>query len=56
MTPWKAVHTVRDMVDLMHDTSVQILEEKKRALAEGGEEAMKELTAQGKDIMSVLRE
>lgn len=48
------LHTVRDMIDVMHDTSVEILNEKKAALAKGGEEAMLELTASGKDIISVL--
>lgn len=49
------MHIVRDMVDLIENTSIEILEEKKAALAKGGEEAMKELTAGGKDIISVLR-
>jgi hypothetical protein len=52
--PWKTLHHTRDMVDLMHQTSIEIMEEKKRALDLGGE-ALKQLTAEGKDIMSILR-
>lgn len=48
------LHTLRDMIDLMHNTSVGILKEKKAALEKGGEDAMLELTAGGKDIISVL--
>lgn len=44
------------MVDLIEKTSIDILEKKKVALARGGEDAMKELTAGGKDIISVLCE
>jgi hypothetical protein len=53
--PWKTLHQTRDMVDLMHQTSVEIMEKKMHALASEGEEAMKQLTAEGKDMMSILR-
>lgn len=48
------LHTLRDMIDLMHNTSIGILNEKKAALEKGGEDAMLDLTAGGKDIISVL--
>ncbi|KAE9401990.1 cytochrome P450 [Gymnopus androsaceus JB14] len=51
--PWKAVHDVRDMVMYMHEFSVKIYEEKKRALEEGDEAVMRQL-GQGKDILSIL--
>ena len=34
---WKILHDVRDIVDLMYNTSVEIFEPKKKALAEGDE-------------------
>ncbi|KAE9385221.1 cytochrome P450 [Gymnopus androsaceus JB14] len=51
--PWKAVHEVRDMVMYMHEFSVKIYEEKRRALEEGDEAVMRQL-GQGKDILSIL--
>lgn len=39
----------------MHDTSVEIFEFKKEALA-GGNEVVQEQMARGKDIMSILSE
>lgn len=55
MIPSKTLHNVRDMVDLIENTSIEILKEKRDALEKGGEEAMKDLTAGGKDIISILR-
>ncbi|KAF8966255.1 cytochrome P450 [Flammula alnicola] len=51
--PWKNLHEVRDIVDVLHNTSVEIFESKKRALAEG-DEALAHQIGQGKDIMSIL--
>ncbi|KAF5339400.1 hypothetical protein D9611_009907 [Ephemerocybe angulata] len=51
--PWKALHEVRDMVDVMHSTSVEIFEKTKQAIKEGGI-AASERVGGGKDIMSVL--
>ncbi|KAF8805234.1 cytochrome P450 [Phlegmacium glaucopus] len=51
--PWKNVHELRDIVDVLHNTSVQIFEEKKKALEEG-DEAVTQQIGQGKDIMSIL--
>src|SRR5690606_38608580 len=52
MLPWKVLHDLRDMVVVMHQTSLDIHGQTKQALAEG-----KDLSSRvggGKDIMSVL--
>ena len=41
---------MRDIVDVLHDTSVEIFETKKKALEEGDEAQI----GQGKDILSIL--
>jgi hypothetical protein len=41
------------MIDIMHDTSVEIFEAKKKALQEGDEAVLKQAGG-GKDIMSIL--
>lgn len=51
--PWKALHEARDIVDIMHETSLEIYAEKKKALADG-DEALSAKVGQGKDIMSIL--
>jgi len=51
--PNKPRHQVRDMVDIVYNTSIEILESKKRALA-GGDEAVARQIGQGKDIISIL--
>lgn len=48
--PWKNLHNVRDIVDVLHNTSVEIFETRKKALEEGDETQI----GQGKDIMSTL--
>ncbi len=53
--PGKAVKDVTKFVDIIHNTSLEIVESKKRALAEGNG-AIKDEVAQGKDLMSVLCE
>ncbi|KAJ4479999.1 cytochrome P450 [Lentinula aciculospora] len=53
VTPWKTLHDVRDMVNYMHELSVEIYEEKKRALKEGDEAVVKQI-GKGKDILSIL--
>lgn len=45
--PWKEMHIIRDMVDVMTNTSLEIYEATKRELAENGGLGRK-------DIMSVL--
>ncbi|KAJ3515941.1 hypothetical protein NLJ89_g1438 [Agrocybe chaxingu] len=51
--PWKTMHRLRDVVDVLHNTSVEIFESKKRAI-EDGDEAVKAQLSQGKDILSIL--
>jgi len=53
--PGKALKVVTKCVDTMHNTSLEIFESKKRALAEGNEVIEDEI-AQGKDLISVLCE
>ena len=51
--PWKNLHAVRDIVDVLHNTSVEIYEGKKKALEEG-DEAVTQQIGQGNDIISIL--
>ncbi|TFK40021.1 cytochrome P450 [Crucibulum laeve] len=53
MIPWKAVHDLRDILDVMDSTSSEILTTKQKALEEGGE-ALSQQVAGGKDLMSIL--
>ncbi|KDQ24636.1 hypothetical protein PLEOSDRAFT_1047061 [Pleurotus ostreatus PC15] len=53
LSPWKKLREIRDMVDFMHETSLEIYNSKKRAIAEGDEAVLKQV-GQGKDIMSIL--
>lgn len=53
LLPWKNLHDVRDIVDVMYNTSVEIFESKKKALADG-DEALARQIGRGKDIMSIL--
>lgn len=52
--PWKNLHEFRDIIDVIHETSVEIIETKRRALAEGDEVVAKQV-GEGKDIISILR-
>ncbi|KAF8659050.1 hypothetical protein AX16_001922 [Volvariella volvacea WC 439] len=51
--PWKSLHALRDIIDTMHATSVEIVQQKKKALAEGDDAVMRQV-GQGKDIISIL--
>ncbi|KAF8072005.1 cytochrome P450 [Lyophyllum atratum] len=53
LLPFKNLHRVKDIVDIMEKTSVDILDGKKRALEEGDTAVMNQI-GQGKDIMSIL--
>jgi len=55
LIPWKAIQDFIEIVDTMYNTSVEIVESKKKALA-GGDDALERQIAQGKDIMSILCE
>ncbi|KAJ3992974.1 cytochrome P450 [Lentinula boryana] len=52
--PWKNLHQMRDIADYMRQVATDIFVEKKRAL-EAGDEAVKNQTGRGKDIISVLK-
>ena len=54
LIPWKAVQDFIEVVDVIYNSSVEIFESKKKALA-GGDDASRQM-AQGKDIMSILCE
>ena len=53
LLPWKSLHEMRDIVDVLTNTSVEIFEEKKKALEEG-DIAVTQQIDQGNDIMSIL--
>ncbi|KAF5327121.1 hypothetical protein D9619_004725 [Psilocybe cf. subviscida] len=53
MFPWKGLHDLRDIIDVMDQTSKEIYAEKIQAL-EAGDEAISAKIGQGKDIMSIL--
>jgi hypothetical protein len=53
LIPWKILHELRDISDVFHNTAVEIINSKKRAL-EDGDEAMASQIGQGKDILSLL--
>jgi len=53
LLPWKNLHVVRDIVDIMHSASSEIFESKKRALLNGDEDATRQV-GQKKDVMSIL--
>jgi hypothetical protein len=53
LVPHKSVRRTRDIVDIMDKTSVEIFEQKRRAL-EQGDQAVLQQVGRGKDIMSIL--
>lgn len=53
--PWKSIRKLRDIIDIMHNTSTEIFDAKKKALEEGNEAVSKQV-GQGKDILSILSE
>ncbi|KAF8640256.1 hypothetical protein AX16_010151 [Volvariella volvacea WC 439] len=53
LLPWDTLHKLRDMIDIMHETSVEIIEGKKKALREGDEAVARQI-GHGKDIISIL--
>ncbi|KAH9857416.1 cytochrome P450 [Lenzites betulinus] len=53
LIPNKTVQKLRGIVDVMHERSVAIYEEKKRLL-EHGDEAFKDKVGEGRDLMSIL--
>ncbi|KIM39744.1 hypothetical protein M413DRAFT_74240 [Hebeloma cylindrosporum] len=53
LIPWKTLHQLRDIADVIHSTSVEIINSKKQALEEGDESVARQI-GQGKDILSIL--
>lgn len=53
--PSKTIKQAVDIVDVMHDQSVEVYNAKKNALAEG-DDAVVQQVGKGKDILSILRE
>jgi hypothetical protein len=51
--PWRNLHELRDVVDVLNNTAIEIFERKKTAL-EKGDEAVTQQIGKGKDIMSIL--
>jgi hypothetical protein len=51
--PFRDVKKLRKMVDVMHMSSIGILEAKKTALQQGDEAVLKQV-GRGKDLMSIL--
>lgn len=49
--PWPRMHKMRDTIDVMHETSVEIIEGKKKAMQEGTDESLNQ-----KDFMTILCE
>ena len=51
--PSKVLHTYRDMADLLHHTSQDVFQARKRALSEIG--GMTPLDAKGREILTAIR-
>jgi hypothetical protein len=55
LLPWKTLHQLRDISDVIHNTSVEIVNSKKQALEDGDDTVARQI-GQGKDILSILSE
>ncbi|KAF8069171.1 cytochrome P450 [Lyophyllum atratum] len=53
LIPSKSIQRLRDIINLMDQTTIDIFHEKKKAL-EGGDEALSQKVEHAKDIMSIL--
>lgn len=53
--PWKPLREMRDIVDILQSTAEEVVETKRRAMAEG-QEAVQKQVGRGKDVISILRE
>ena len=53
-SPSKSLRQIGNIVDTMDETSREVVEKKRQALARGEEEVLKQI-GQGKDILSILR-
>ena len=53
LIPWKALHQLRDISDVFHNTAAEIVNSKKRAFKDGDEAVARQIS-QGNDILSIL--
>jgi hypothetical protein len=53
LIPSRTLHELRDIVDVLQNTAVEIYEAKQKTLAEGDRETEMKVS-EGKDIMSIL--
>ncbi|KAJ2919030.1 hypothetical protein MD484_g1462, partial [Candolleomyces efflorescens] len=53
IVPWKNLHDVRDIINTMNETAVEIIEAKKRAI-QAGDDSLSRQVGRGKDIISTL--
>ena len=49
--PWQPGHQLRDIVDIMHETSSNVFESKRKAMSEEGDSSGED---QKKDILGIL--
>ena len=54
LIPLQAVRQLRDIADIFYNTSVEILEAKKRALREDDRALATQIGLEGKDVISIL--
>ena len=54
LIPSEVVRQFRDVIDTFHDTSVEILEAKKRALRDDDPVLDTQIGLEGKDVISIL--
>ncbi|KAJ3548683.1 hypothetical protein NMY22_g1169 [Coprinellus aureogranulatus] len=54
VVPWKNLHAIRDIVNVMHNTALGIVESKKRAIELGDDDSLARQVGRGKDVMSIL--
>lgn len=52
--PWKTLHDVRDIVDVLHEHVNQIYAEKKTAFSFGDDAFFAQQPGRGKDVISTL--
>jgi hypothetical protein len=51
--PWKDLHDVRDFINTMDETAVEIIDSKKKAI-QAGDDSIAQQVGRGKDIISAL--
>ncbi|RXW17125.1 hypothetical protein EST38_g8730 [Candolleomyces aberdarensis] len=53
IVPWKNLHDVRDLINTMNETAVDIIESKKRAI-KAGDDSIAQQVGRGKDVITTL--